>query len=277
MTTASPVGLRSLASLQSFRRTLIGWTLAYWVLVYAFLTIRSVVGGLGYLTLQAALRVPMMAVGLGLCALLYVMLVRIDHLPLRIRIALASLAVIGAAFAFSLSAYFVFYVWPHTWQPEQSLATYLSRFTLQVPWVFAAWVLLFHYLRHRAVAASTGARAYETELWARHVGQQVRIPVADIDWIEAEGDYARVHVGDRSYLIRSTMQRMEESLDPALLVRVHRRAIVARDAIVAASRGADGRLTVRLKTGASVLVGRKHAGRLKADVAARSAASADKS
>jgi hypothetical protein len=51
------------------------------------------------------------------------------------------------------------------------------------------------------------------------------IAVDDIDWIRADGDYVRVHMGDRSLLVRDTMGRLEATLGHGL-VRVHRSTIV---------------------------------------------------
>jgi two-component system LytT family response regulator len=52
------------------------------------------------------------------------------------------------------------------------------------------------------------------------------LPVQDIDWIEAKGDYMRLHAGKSSHLLRETMQRLEEELDPVRFVRIHRSTIV---------------------------------------------------
>ena len=52
------------------------------------------------------------------------------------------------------------------------------------------------------------------------------ISVTDIDWIEAEGNYARLHVGRRVYDIRETLQVLMEKLDPREFVRMHRSTIV---------------------------------------------------
>jgi len=52
------------------------------------------------------------------------------------------------------------------------------------------------------------------------------LPVRDIDWIEAEGDYIRLHVGKVSHLLRETMRKIEAELDPARFVRIHRSTIV---------------------------------------------------
>jgi DNA-binding LytR/AlgR family response regulator len=266
-----PIGLRDPVMRAPFRRLLIRWTLLFWALAYVYLTLRSMTGSYGMLDVQALLRVPMIIVGLGLCALLYLLLVRIDTKPLSVRVALAGAAVVLRTLAFSVTAYFVFYVWPHIWQSERPFVRHVAAYLVQFVWIFGAWTLLFHYLRHRMLtaAAAVERREFASEFWARQLGKQVRIPVEEIEWIEAEGDYARVHVAANSYLIRSTMQRMEDSLDPDVLMRVHRRAIVARNAIVAASRSQDGRLSVELRGGAVVPVGRRYAKRLHLYVAQR--------
>ncbi len=53
----------------------------------------------------------------------------------------------------------------------------------------------------------------------------------EIDWIEASGNYVRLHAGKESHLLRDTMNGIEARLDPARLVRVHRSTIVNLDRI----------------------------------------------
>ena len=72
---------------------------------------------------------------------------------------------------------------------------------------------------------------YVDALWAPGRDGLVRVGIDTIDWIEANRDYALLHVGDRSHLYRTTMSALEESLDPARLVRVHRSAFVAPRAV----------------------------------------------
>lgn len=55
--------------------------------------------------------------------------------------------------------------------------------------------------------------------------------VDEIDWIEADGRYMKVHVGDQVHAIRETMQNLEEYLDSARFVRVSRSALVNVDRI----------------------------------------------
>jgi two-component system, LytTR family, response regulator len=57
-------------------------------------------------------------------------------------------------------------------------------------------------------------------------GRVVILNEADVDWVEAEGDYVRVHAAGRGHLLRETMAAMEERLDPTSFARIHRSTIV---------------------------------------------------
>ncbi len=54
------------------------------------------------------------------------------------------------------------------------------------------------------------------------------VDIESIDWIDAAGDYMCVHANNDTYVLRGTMKRLEELLDPSIFVRVHRSAIVNR-------------------------------------------------
>ena len=59
------------------------------------------------------------------------------------------------------------------------------------------------------------------------VGRSYRLIQTDeIDWMEAEGNYIRLHLNDQSFLMRQTMCGMEKKLDPGCFVRINRSAIV---------------------------------------------------
>jgi two-component system, LytTR family, response regulator len=72
-------------------------------------------------------------------------------------------------------------------------------------------------------------RGYLEHFMVRLGGKVTLLRVADIDWIEADDYYAKLHVAGRTYLIRETMQELESKLDPRKFVRVHRSAIVQID------------------------------------------------
>jgi two-component system LytT family response regulator len=53
----------------------------------------------------------------------------------------------------------------------------------------------------------------------------------EIDWIEGEGNYLRIHAGKQSYLLRETMSEIEARLDPGRFVRIHKSTIVNTERI----------------------------------------------
>jgi len=82
------------------------------------------------------------------------------------------------------------------------------------------------------------------------------IPVADIDYILASGPYAELVVGDRKHLIREAMQNLENQLDPARFVRVHRSAIVQLDRVDALLKAPGGDYGAQLRNGVKIKVAR---------------------
>jgi two-component system LytT family response regulator len=87
-------------------------------------------------------------------------------------------------------------------------------------------------------------------------GKVQYIPVDHIDYIAASGPYAEIIVGTRRHLVRETMQSLEDTLDPARFMRVHRSAIVPLDRVEMLLRGAGGDYELQLKNGARVRVSR---------------------
>ena len=60
------------------------------------------------------------------------------------------------------------------------------------------------------------------ELWVPHRSELLRIEVAQVSRIDAERDYVRLHVGDRTYLLLQTIAGLEGRLDPSRFIRIHR-------------------------------------------------------
>jgi two-component system LytT family response regulator len=93
--------------------------------------------------------------------------------------------------------------------------------------------------------------------------QYVVVRVADIDWIQADGNYARLHVRGRPRLLTKTLSALEaEVLDPNVFVRVHRSAIVNTAKIAAVEPHFHGELTLIMHDGTRVPCSRRHRGRL---------------
>lgn len=71
----------------------------------------------------------------------------------------------------------------------------------------------------------------------------------EIDWVEAAGDYVRLHTGERSHLVRETMKALEERLDSTRFVRVHRSTIVHLDCVREIRSSDSGQYDVVLQDG----------------------------
>jgi two-component system response regulator AlgR len=118
---------------------------------------------------------------------------------------------------------------------------------------------------HRVPSAKPGeASKWIDEFWASDLSGLVRIAAKDIDRVSAERDYMRLHVGRRSWLIHHSMTALEEGLDPALFVRLHRSAIVRKDFISGFTRNPSGRWIARLGDGTEQPVGRLYSDRVRA-------------
>ena len=80
-------------------------------------------------------------------------------------------------------------------------------------------------------------------------GRLVPVRVADIDWIEAAGNYVRLHVNKSVQMSRDTLSAMEKRVDPARFARIHRSAIVNLDRVKELQAWFSGDFVVLLTTG----------------------------
>ncbi|HKU13639.1 MAG TPA: LytTR family DNA-binding domain-containing protein [Steroidobacteraceae bacterium] len=107
-----------------------------------------------------------------------------------------------------------------------------------------------------------GQKKYDTELWIREGDARVRVPVEMIERLEADGDYVRLHVGQRVRLLRARLGDLADRLDPSKFVRVHRSEIVRHDLIAAIRRHDSGRTFAVLSGGREVPVSRRYVARV---------------
>jgi two-component system LytT family response regulator len=78
----------------------------------------------------------------------------------------------------------------------------------------------------------------------------------EIDWIEAAGNYVRLHVGTTSHLLRETMNAIENRLDPEKFFRIHRSRIVNMERIQEMQPWLNGEYAVVLRTGTRLTLSR---------------------
>jgi len=101
-------------------------------------------------------------------------------------------------------------------------------------------------------------------------GREVMVEVADIDWIEASGNYAILHVGGDTFEIRSSLTKLEGELDPKRFVRVHKSHVVNIARIAEVTPWISGDWRIRLHDGAEVNLSRRYRQRFEALVPVRS-------
>jgi two-component system, LytTR family, response regulator len=93
-------------------------------------------------------------------------------------------------------------------------------------------------------------------------GKITFLDVDDLEWVEADGDYVRLHAGSRSHLHRSTLSNLEQQLDRTEFVRVHRGALVRRSAIVSMEPYFHGEYVIRVRSGGRLRLSRSYRDRL---------------
>lgn len=77
----------------------------------------------------------------------------------------------------------------------------------------------------------------------------VLLRTEDIEWLQASGNYIRVHLGEIVYLLRQSLKNLQALLDPGHFLRVHRNVIVNLDHVEEFYLPAQGNMFVRLKNG----------------------------
>ena len=101
-------------------------------------------------------------------------------------------------------------------------------------------------------------------------GSEVLVEMADIDWIEASGNYAILHVGGETYEIRSSLSKLEGELDPKRFVRVHKSYVVNIARVAEVTPWVSGDWRIRLQDGAEVNLSRRYRQRFEALAPVRS-------
>ena len=110
-------------------------------------------------------------------------------------------------------------------------------------------------------------RVQQRTAFMQHVAVKSRgrvrlVPVEQIDWFEAAGNYVRLHVGSQRFLLRQTMNGLEEKLDPTQFVRIHRAAIVNLKRIRDTGPASHGDRIVVLHDGTQLQMSRVYRERL---------------
>ena len=92
----------------------------------------------------------------------------------------------------------------------------------------------------------------------RETDRVTYVPVGDVDWLEADDNYVRVHTRAGARLVRETLKSLESRLDPRHFARIHRSAIVNLERVRELRPTFNGEYVVVLATGARLTLSRGH-------------------
>ena len=141
--------------------------------------------------------------------------------------------------------------------------------------MLSAAVVAIRYVMERMQAPAPAASPAEDALPERFAvrkrgGNEVVVEVADIDWIEAAGNYAVLHVGGDTFEIRSSLTKLEGELDPRRFVRVHKSHVVNIARVAEVTPWISGDWRIRMQDGAEVNLSRRYRQRFEALAPVRS-------
>lgn len=111
-------------------------------------------------------------------------------------------------------------------------------------------------------ATGRNGSRYTSRIVFKSRGRIVFLPVSDIRWISAEENYVRISTQNETHLLRETMARLEEKLDPEMFLRVHRSSIVNLHHIKEVRTEADGEYAVVLVNGERLTMSRGYRSRI---------------
>jgi len=124
---------------------------------------------------------------------------------------------------------------------------------------------ILHDLEHNNPVAISH---YSDVLAIKDAGETSRVPVKDIMWIDAAGDYMCVHTNENTHILRKTMKQLEEILDPKLFIRSHRSTIVNKNYVEKFCSQLNGEYYLVMKNGKELKVSRSYKEKVKQGVTA---------
>ncbi|MEO6688708.1 MAG: LytTR family DNA-binding domain-containing protein [Dokdonella sp.] len=112
--------------------------------------------------------------------------------------------------------------------------------------------------RLRHLGANLGHTPRLSRIVVHERGRSLIVPIADVQRLSAAGNYVEVHTPARCHLVRSTLARLAQRLDPGEFLRVHRSHLVRADFIAEIAPWAHGDLKLVLKDRSELLLSRRY-------------------
>jgi two-component system LytT family response regulator len=110
--------------------------------------------------------------------------------------------------------------------------------------------------------SGSGHGRYASRIVFKSRGRIVFLPLSDIRWISAEENYVRIRTATETHLLRETMARLQEKLDPEVFLRIHRSSIVNLQFVKEVRTEPDGEYSVVLLSGEKVSMSRSYRARI---------------
>ncbi len=115
-------------------------------------------------------------------------------------------------------------------------------------------------------AAGTNGGRYASRILVKQDGRMFFVKTTEIDWIEADRNYVRLHVGATAHTIRERISHLEETLDPRLFARIHRSTIVNLNRVREMQQWFSGDYVVILEDGTRLRLSRHYRDRVEKQV-----------
>ncbi len=91
----------------------------------------------------------------------------------------------------------------------------------------------------------------------KETGRTVFVPLMEVEYLEADGNYVRVYAGNEQYFVRETLSNFESRLQGEF-VRIHRSVIVNRNCVHELRRLFGGRYVITLVSGKQLSLSRSY-------------------
>ena len=111
--------------------------------------------------------------------------------------------------------------------------------------------------RLRKLGAALAATPRLCRFVVHERGRSLIVPIGEVSRLSAAGNYVEVHTPARRHLVRATLSRLAQRLDPAEFLRVHRSHLVRANAIAEIAPWAHGDLKLTLKDGSELMLSRR--------------------
>lgn len=113
---------------------------------------------------------------------------------------------------------------------------------------------------------AAGNGGFASRILVKQDGRMFFVKTTEIDWIEADRNYVRLHVGTVAHTIRERISHLEETLDPRVFARIHRSTIVNLNRVREMQQWFSGDYVVLLEDGTKLRLSRHYRDRVEKQV-----------